>query len=238
MAVVNTIPKLLAAGLLRSFSAQSNWQALCTDLSHEFANGGDTLDITKITGTVNIRDYTPDTAMTDAPDRMSDEKVTLSITEDEVFRVGVDRLKRLQAKPAIFAEWLRQATEAASNKRDRFLARTFGLTAAGAAGDSLWTANTNRFQYTKTPADTVGKSTAAAKAWRQGLVSEFLSVVRRMDEANWPTEGRWAVITTEVKRHLIDYLTLDIGTVGQGAIQDAAYPERCVRSAIRLPLDC
>ena len=225
MAVVNTIPKLLAGGLLRAFSLQSRWQALTTDVSHEFANGGNSLDLAEVTGNINIRPYVADTPIDEAPDVMDDGKVTLNITEDEHFRVQVDRLRRLQAKPAIFEEWIRQATEKASNKRDRFLAQTFGLNAAGAAIDDKWSisgASANRFQYAATPDDTAGAATDEAKAWRQGLVGEILSVVQRMDEANWPTDGRWAVVTTDVKRHLLDYLVLDIGSVGQGQIQDSA----------------
>ena len=43
-----------------------------------------------------------------------------------------------------------------------------------------------------------------------------------MDEANWPTDSRWCVITTETKAHLIDYLVQDKSTLGAGSLVDDA----------------
>ena len=73
-----------------------------------------------------------------------------------------------------------------------------------------------RFQYAKTPSSSLS-------AWRKSLVNEALKIVRLMDEANWPAEGRWAVVTTEVKHHLLNFMINDAGTIGTGAPVDDAF---------------
>lgn len=208
MAIVNAIPELWSAGLLRAFDKMAIWASLCTDLSGEFASGGDRLHLNEVTGTITVSDYEAGKALRD-PETPDDSDLVLIMDQKKYFNIAIEDIERFQARPAVFEEWTRQASAKIANLFDRFLYGVYndGWTDSGAPR--------NRFQYTKTPAE-------PNAAWRQGLVSEGLKIVRLMDEADWPTDRRWCVISSEVKAHLLDYLIIDKSELGQGAMVDQA----------------
>ena len=208
MAIANALPEVWAAALLRNFSEQAVWAALSRDFSGDVSEYGKTLHINRITGTITVRSYVAGTDLekAEAPD---DEGVTLALDQHQYFNIKIPDVERLQARAEAFTEWRRQAMEKITNQFDRYVYGQFN-----AGWDDAGTDRT-RFSYTKTPA-------TVNAAWRAGLVAEGFKIVRKMDEAKWPVDQRWMVMTTEVKAHLLDYLVIDKATLGAGAMIDGA----------------
>ena len=212
MAIVHAIPELWSAGLLRGFDAQAVWAALSTDYSGEFAGGGDTLHLNEVMGTINVRNYVAGTPL-EAVDTPDDSDLTLVIDQAKYFNIAVEDIERFQARPPVFEEWTRQAGQRIANTFDRYLYGIFNANWDDAGGDRT------RFTYAKLP------GSGATKAWREGLVDSVQSAVQTMDNRDWPSEGRWLVMPTAVKFHILDYLRKDLGTIGTGVLADAALQE-------------
>ena len=208
MAIVNAIPELWSAGILRGFDETTTWGGLVTDVSREFAAGGDKLHLSEVTGTITVHDYVKGTPLAD-PEQPGDAPNVLTLDQHKAINIGIEDIERFQARPAVFEEWTRKAGLRVAQTYDRHVYSVYNTT----WNDSM--ANGNRVQYDKTP-------TEVTATWRQGLVDQALAIVRRMDEANWPTDSRWCVITTEVKAHLIDYLVQDKSELGAGGLVDDA----------------
>lgn len=208
MAIVNAIPELWRVALERAFDKNITWGPLATDLSAEFASGGDRLHINEVSGTITFHDYVAGTplATAETPDD-SDEELVLS--QRKYFNIAIEDIERFQARAAVFEEWTRLASLEVSQAFDRYIYSVYNTEWDDDGADAT------RHAYTKTPA-------AVDEGWRQGLVDQGLAAVRRMDEAFWPQEGRWMVITTEVKQHLLDYLIKDKPNLGQGTLVDGA----------------
>ena len=210
MSIVHAIPELWRAGLLRQFDKQSIWAGLCTDLSSEFGDG-DTLHLNEVTGTITVRDYVVGTALED-PETADDTDLTLTINRQKYINLKITDVERTQSRPKVFEEYVRQGGAKLASTFDRDLYATFNAgwdDAGGRAGDQ------NRFEYTKVP-------TPVTAAYRQGLVDEALKLVRYCDEDNWPSDGRYMVITSQVKAMLLDYLIVDKPGLGAGGLVDSA----------------
>ena len=208
MAIVNAIPELWSAALLRGFDKTIIWGPLVTDVSAEVASGGDKLHLSEITGTVTIRDYAAGTALA-APEQAGDSDNVLNLNQKKYFNISIEDIERFQARPAVFEAWTMNAAQGVAQAFDRYVYSVYNNTWDDSG------AGRTRYEYTKTPG-------TVTKAWREGLVGEALDVVNLMDTAGWPTDNRFCVITTEVKMHLINYLVKDKSTLGSGSLVDSA----------------
>ena len=203
MSISNVIPQLWAARLLQAFDRALVWNNAFTDVS-ELVPVGSSVHIGELVGDVTIADYTREMDIT-APEYPDDADNHLQLNRQKYFNIAADDLDRIQSVTPILDEWARKASVAAAEQADDDLVTswTAGNWAAG-------TSTTHTLQ-TDTPND----------MFREGLLDKLMGLVKAMDDANVPVEGRFCIIPTNTKWHLLKYL-VDQG-VGTGAIADQAF---------------
>jgi len=210
MAIVNAIPALWSAALLRAIPEVTVWPGLVTDISEEVAEGGDRVNLSQVTGTITVRDYT--NAPIGAPERPDDARRVLSLDKQKYVNVTLPDVERMQARGAVFEEWARQAMEKLAVQIDVDVEATFN------AGWVDSGAGRNRF----TIAALAANADAAMRAtYRATIVAGCFGIVERMDKARWMGD-RYMVISPQTKAHLVDYLVIDKSTFGTGARPDEA----------------
>ena len=172
MALDDTIRQVWARALLRNLQkTQVFAQPGITNRNYEgeVREWGDRVHIQAI-GAVNVIAYTKNTDLS-ALQVLDDSKQTLTIDQQDAFNVFLDDIDRVQANPGLAAELSEEAAYALADDTDEFLA---ALMAAGAdAGNTV---------------------EAATLATAGNAYNALVDASVKLDEANIPGAGRFAVI--------------------------------------------
>ena len=218
MAISNAIPELWRAALLQGFQSEAIWAGLASDFSGDLPTG-DILHLNEVLGTITIRDYSSGTDLAGA-EEPDDLDHTITMDQKKYFNIAIDDIERFQTRAAAFEEFGRQAARQISNTFDEYVYSVYNSGWVDSGGHQ------NRFKPSSIDLGT--------KAGRTALVATALDVVKRMNAAKWPREGRWCVITTDVEDALVQYLLFDDVVKGSGALADRAV----VQGAIGNLLGC
>lgn len=141
------------------------------DYEGDIANQGDTVHINQV-GPVTIGDYTKYAAIGN-PEQLTSTQQSLVIDQAKFFNFQVDDIDRAQNSPAVMSTAMQRAAYGLRDVADQYVA---GLYTGVAAGNVLG-------------ADATPESiTTAAQAY-----DYLVDLGTLLDEANVPTEGRWAI---------------------------------------------
>lgn len=173
MAITNFVPEIWAATLLATLDKALVFAgASCVNRDYEgdIAASGDTVHINSITDPT-ISAYTKDTNLS-APEALTDADLTLLIDQAMSFNFQVDDIDMRQARDggALMSEAARRAAFGLRDVADQFVAKKMALAASNALGVVDATTATNVYDAFLVPASV------------------------KLDEADVPTEGRYAVI--------------------------------------------
>lgn len=175
MAVTNFIPELWSGRILKKLEKSLVFGALFnTDYEGEIAEYGDTVRINAV-GPVSNSEYVPGTTTITYAD-LTDEQQLLLIDQCRYFSFKVDDVDARQAKGNVMASGMDNAAYSLRDTADQYLA-------------SLWASAGS------ISADTDVNSLNAYEA--------LLALAEALDEANVPSEGRWAVIPPWFKTKLV-----------------------------------
>jgi len=174
MAIDRFIPEIWAAQLLVALEkslvfAQAG--IVNRDYEGEISEFGDTVRITSISDPT-IGTYTPNST-TITPEELNDAQRTLVIDQSKYFAFKVDDVDMRQARGNVMPEAMRRAAYKLRDVVDTYIA---GF-------------------YTSVPAANDLGTVAVAAATPADFYDDVLVPLKvKLDEANVPTEGRWAVI--------------------------------------------
>lgn len=175
MALNNFIPTVWSARLLAALSkALVYGQAgiVNRDYEGEIRAAGDSVKINSI-GDVTVKTYTKDTDI-DNPEVLNDGSMMLKIDQQKYFNFAVDDIDMVQTKPKVVDEAMSRSAYKLRDVADQYIASFHTeVPTANLVGDDV------------TPI-----AALAANAAYEHLVN--LSI--KLDEANIPTEGRFAII--------------------------------------------
>lgn len=180
MAINQFIPEVWSAALLESLKKTLVFGGITnSDYEGDIANSGDTVRITSISRPT-VGTYVPGTT-TIVPEQLVDAQRTLVIDQVKYWAFQVDDVNQRQAAGDVIGPATREASYALADTVDQFIASHYtGIQAANAVG-------------------TVTVGVTYTKVWDDILVP--LSV--KLDEANVPRQGRFAVIPPWLQGALI-----------------------------------
>lgn len=207
MAVTNMIPELWQARLKQGFVRENVWNNLITDVSGEFASGGDTLHIGEVTSTGALADYTRNADIPAATQADSTD-TTLVIDQEKVFNISMDDVDRVQTRPDIFDKHLENTSRNVAKVYDEFLSGKFD---AGIP---------NGQKIQGAPALPNDLSTVT-DANLQKLITEVNVMVEELTRNNWPLESTFAVMNTSTAFAIREYLVRK--GIGQGQLSDSVF---------------
>lgn len=199
MALNAFIPTIWSARLLaRLETAHVYGQAgiVNRDYEGEIKNVGDTVRINSI-GPVTITPYVKNANLA-AVQELTDAFQVLSIDQAQSFNFQIDDIDRVQQKPKVMDEAMREAGFALADTADLFLANLMwpsvpAASTQGAVGAGL----------------TVGYGAAETNPYIM-----LLNMARDLDEQNIPRAGRWVIVPP----WLHAYLLMDARFVSSGAL--------------------
>src|SRR5581483_4775572 len=175
MSLETFIPQVWSARLLENLHKALVYgqdSVVNRDYEGEIAAMGDTVKIHTI-GAVTIFDYVKNTDMT-GPEELTDAELTLQITESKAFNFAIDDVDAAQQQPKVMDAAMRDAAYRLADTADSFIAGHY--TAVDAA-------------------NTIGSDaspevvTTSAEAY-----DNLVDLGTLLDEANIPSNGRWAVV--------------------------------------------
>lgn len=176
MALDNFIPEIWAARLqqnLHKALVYGQPGIVNRDYEGDINDVGDTVRINAI-GAVTIGDYTKNTDM-NAAETLNDAQTTLLINQAHYFNFQVDDIDKVQQKPKVMDEAMREAAYGLAGKVDAYIA---ALNSEAATANLVGT--------------TAAPKTDAATA---GKPYEYLvNLKTKLDEANVPDAGRFVVV--------------------------------------------
>jgi N4-gp56 family major capsid protein len=160
------------------------------DYEGEISAYGDTVHIPAM-GVVTMADYTINGTVPTI-EYAADTDTTLTITKARAFNIGVDDIDKVQSKPAIMEEFMKEAAYASANEVDQFIAGLHAEATAGAGLASALTtnkaliydtfvANRQKFQENNVPVDEL---VAVIPPWMESLLlldSRFISATAQGD---------------------------------------------------------
>lgn len=174
MSVANFIPSVWAAALLAGLKKALVFAQpgiVNTEYEGEIKQQGDTVKINFI-GDITVFDVTKNTDITD-PEQLDTALTNLTIDQAKGFNFQVDDVDKVQAKGDLIQGAMAEAAYGLRDKADQYIAGFYAYAqAANLIGD-----------------DTTPIVPTATTAYEK-LVD--LGVV--LDDANVPTEGRWAIV--------------------------------------------
>jgi hypothetical protein len=174
LATNNFIPEIWCARLLGTLDKTHIYAARCNrDYEGEINALGDTVRINSI-GDVSVSTYTKGTNHA-APEELDDAQQILQITEAKMFNFAVDDVDKAQANVGILDAGMERAGYALRDTVDTFLASL--MTVATTA---------NLIGSTNSPKADLG---TLGQAYEY-----FVDLKTLLDEANVPSEGRWAIV--------------------------------------------
>jgi len=177
MAVDNFIPTIWSARILSNLQKVLVYgNVVNRDYEGEISAMGDTVRIGGI-GAVTVAPYTKNSTTISWQD-LADASQTLVINQSKYFAFKVDDVDKIQTKPDLMNEAMREASYAIADTVDQFI--------AGLYGDA---ASANKVGSDGSSAITVGYGSGETDAYKQ-LVD--LSVL--LTQANVPQEGRWGIV--------------------------------------------
>ena len=175
MALDNFIPEVWSGSLLTSLKKANVFAGLVNrDYEGDIRNVGDTVRINEI-GAVTIGDYTKDSDFS-AWQVMSSAQQVLNIDQAKMFAVRVDDIDSIQGKPKAMDFIMQEAAYGISDTIDQFLA---GM-------------------YTQ-----AGSSVTALTVTAGNVLKNLADLQLKLDEANVPTGGRYAIIPPWYNQHLV-----------------------------------
>ena len=209
MAISNSIPEIWSARILESFQRQNLWRNLVTDLSAEVVGGpGDKLHVTTVSSSPTVRNYTKDTDIA-APEGITDVDNVLNLDKQKYFNFQVDDIDRVQSKPDLFSYYTNLAGRKIAEQVDADISAEFANTLATA-------------QETATAAINPGTASTFADAKLKDLITAINQVIRKLQNANWPMESTWMMVSTNVAFGLRE-IAQSNSAGGFGAMGVAAY---------------
>lgn len=186
MAIDHFIPEVWNARLLTSLETNLVYGGpgvVNRDYEGDIANAGDTVRITSVSDP-EIKDYVEGVTVI-TPEPLTTAQRSLVITESKMFAFSVDDVNKRQALGGVMAEGMRRAAYRLRDTADKFLAAKF---VGGVQADNLIPA-------TFVTAD--GDARDGSDVLITNQVSAYEGLVRlaqKLDEADIPDSGRWAVI--------------------------------------------
>jgi hypothetical protein len=177
MSIVNFVPSVWAAGILRALDTllvYANPAIINTDYEGEIRQAGDTVRITTL-GDVTVKSYTKD-ADIDAPETLTDAQLRLIIDQQFYFNFALDDIDRTQALPGLLEEAQRRAGYGLRKTMDSFVAGLY----TDISTDN-WLGNDT------TPI--TGFSADSKKAYNQ-----LVALKTKLDVADTPEDGRFVVV--------------------------------------------
>jgi len=178
MALTNFIPEIWSARLLQNLHKSLVYGQpgiVNRDYEGEIREAGDTVRINAI-GPVTISTYTRNSDL-GTPEALTDAQTVLTITESKTFNFQIDDLDKVQQKPQVMDEAMREAAYALRDVLDQYIAAMYTQ------------ASTSNLIGTTASPKTDILSGGTNKSYDY-LVD--LSV--KLDEANVPEDGRWVVV--------------------------------------------
>lgn len=167
------IPEVWAAALLQSLKKSLIYgSGTNRDYEGEIAAAGDTVHINSI-GRPTISTYVPNSTVI-TPEAVTTADRTLVVDQAKYFAFEVDDVDARQARGGLIDAAMQEAAYAMVDVADQFIA------AAMVAG--IATANK------------VNTGTAVAITTGDLAYTNLLKLGQKLDEANVPSEGRWAII--------------------------------------------
>ena len=203
MAITKAIPQVWAARIYDGFQRANVWSNLATDISGELADGGNQINLTKISSGVQVRDYSRNTDIA-APQILTDAQETLDVDQEKYFNIAVDDLDQVQAKPALLSHFALQAGREIAQVHDQYMYESWR--------DGIAAANTDN----TIPAGDLSISPGNGKK----LLNKMNEHVEDMDKENWPEDGRWVVFAPRAASLIRSYL-IDVGVIGTGQANES-----------------
>lgn len=206
MAISNS-GEVWAARVADNFRKQSIYRNLVDDVSSQVSSRAKELNFTDLeSSVVNIRDYTPGTALTDAHDQPTDAETSLTLDKNKAVRIFVDRVQARQHGAAdIVDSFSRQAARKLAEQVDSDI-----KTALIKAGD--FSATHKNLQTTPNFSDT------STDGFTDALIDDLTEAIEKADNLNWPQENRRIIFGPAVKRILSKHI-LSEGVVEGNTIQ-------------------
>ena len=142
------------------------------DYEGEIAEAGDTVHINSI-GRPTINTYTPNSTVI-TPEAVQTADRTLIVDQSKYFAFEVDDVDQRQARGNLIDAAMTEAAYALADTTDQFVATTMV--------NGIQTANK------------VNSGSAVSITTGDIAYTQLLKLAQKLDEANVPTEGRWAII--------------------------------------------
>lgn len=174
MAIDNFIPAVWSSRLLVRLHNNLVFgqpAVINTDYEGEISGYGSSVKIHGI-GPITISDYTKNSDLT-APEALTDTETILSINRAKAFNFQIDDVDKAQQNPKVMDGAMAEAAYALANEADAYLASLY--TDAGI---------TSGFGNNTTPI------VPTASTAYEYLADAYTA----LDEANAPSEGRWAIV--------------------------------------------
>jgi len=185
MAIENFIPSIWSARILQNLQKSLVYGqpgVINREYEGEIRNVGDSVKINAI-GAITVGAYTKNSDISD-PEEITGAGTTLLIDQANYFNFQVDDIDRVQARPDVMGEAMREAGYALKDELDTDLA-------------ALWSqVSTANFIGTnsspKTDANTAGYP-----------LNYLLQLATLLDQNNVPSDGRWVIIPPWFKEQLL-----------------------------------
>lgn len=176
MSVATFIPEVWSKQILSSLNDAHVFADLCNrDYEGEISEAGDTVHINSVSRP-SIAPYVPNsTSIT--PEKLTTAQRLLVVDQADYFAFEVDDVDKRQALPGAFEEATKEAAWGFAEVTDLYIE---GLMRAAATNDL----STISASLSSNPTYVYEKVLVPARA--------------KLDRANVPTEGRWAVVTPEM----------------------------------------
>lgn len=205
MAITKFVPEVWSATLLSTLDKAlvfAGPSCVNRDYEGEIANMGDTVHITTIADPT-ISTYTKDTDLASV-EALTDDELLLLIDQAKAFNFQIDDIDMRQTRDggALMAEAARRAAFGLRDLADQFVAKKMALAASNALG--------------------VVDGTTATNVYDQFLVPASV----KLDEANVPTEGRFAVLPPAAYgKLLLDSRFIKVNESGSQALRNGIVGE-------------
>ncbi len=168
----NFIPEIWSQKTQKIYDASTVFRSLCnTDYEGEITQAGDTIKIRKF-GNITIQDYTG-AALTD--DTLTDPMVSVAVTRARAFAFAVDDVDKAQADLDIMGGYTQRAAVASAQDTDTYV---HAVMKAGASATNA-----------------IGTAGAPITPAAGTIYGYLVDMGTKLDQANIPDAGRWAVLT-------------------------------------------
>lgn len=178
MALTNFIPEIWSARLLQNLHKALVYGQpgiVNREYEGEIRDAGDTVRINAI-GPVTVGTYTRNSDL-GAPETLTDAQAVLTIDQANTFHFQVDDLDKVQQKPQVMDEAMREAAYALANTLDTYIA---GLYTQAASANLIGT--------------TASPKTDVLSGGTNKSYDYLVDLSVLLDVANVPAQGRWVVV--------------------------------------------